>query len=403
MRKLLLFIMPVLFGLPLWAQTPCLTMEESMLEAEHDVPYAEGLEEVRAMAEDFEAGRIDVSREDDFKEVVIPVVVHVLYRLEENNISSEQIHTQIEALNRDFNAVNADRDKIPEVWRNLSTSAKFTFKLADRDPDGNWTTGITRKQTDVKNIGTEERYYLPASGGVAPWNQAFYMNIWVCELEGNSLGFAILPSSSMSSRDGIVMAPRAFGTIGTAKAPYNQGRTLVHEVGHYFGLRHLWGDDNESCGATDYIDDTPKQRSENYGCAGYPSVSCSNGPHGDMFMNYMDYSNDTCALLFTKRQVEFMQLIMKRNRRAMFYSTGVTGMEERTNYRWTVYPNPSEGVIHIEFGEDIPEEVVVMNTLGGIVARLSSPRSIERIDLGELPAGVYYLRSHDHHQTLIIR
>jgi len=374
-----------------------------MLEAEHDVPYAEGLEEVRAMAEDFEAGRIDVSREDDFKEVVIPVVVHVLYRLEENNISSEQIHTQIEALNRDFNAVNADRDKIPEVWRNLSTSAKFTFKLADRDPDGNWTTGITRKQTDVKNIGTEERYYLPASGGVAPWNQAFYMNIWVCELEGNSLGFAILPSSSMSSRDGIVMAPRAFGTIGTAKAPYNQGRTLVHEVGHYFGLRHLWGDDNESCGATDYIDDTPKQRSENYGCAGYPSVSCNNGPHGDMFMNYMDYGNDTCALLFTKRQVEFMQLIMKRNRRAMFYSTGVTGMKERTSYRWTVYPNPSEGVIHIEFGEDIPEEVVVMNTLGGIVARLSSPRSIERIDLGELPAGVYYLRSHDHHQTLIIR
>lgn len=386
-----------------FGQGTCLTEQQTMQEMESDPDFAGGMEEFRSLSEGFERGEFSESSRDGFKEVIIPVVVHVLYRLEENNVSYEQIASQIEVLNRDFNWRQTDKDLIPEVWRDLGTSAKFTFKLADRDPDGNFTNGITRTQTDVENIGTEEWYHLPNYGGVAPWTLPFYMNIWVCELKGNSLGFAILPGAKMSNRDGIVISPRAFGTMGTAKSPYNLGRTMVHEVGHYFGLRHVWGDDNEKCGATDYMDDTPKQKAENFGCKTYPSISCNNGPHGDMYVNFMDYSNDVCALLFTKRQVEFMQLVMKTNRRAMFYSNGVTEVDEITSNEWKLYPNPSEGVVHLEFGSEVPKSVELFSALGERIMQWNPSQSIERIDLSYLPKGVYYLRSTDQHQSLILR
>ncbi|NQV52781.1 MAG: T9SS type A sorting domain-containing protein [Flavobacteriales bacterium] len=403
MKKLLFTYFLTLLVSSILAQGSCLTTEQTFLESERDVSFAAGLEELQVLSEDFEQGLLEDASRDGFKEVTIPVVVHVLYRLEENNISYDQILSQIEVLNRDFNWQQSDKDLIPEVWRDLGVAAKFKFKLADRDPDGNFTNGVTRTQTDVENIGTEELYYLAHRSGVEPWTQPFYMNIWVCELKGNSLGFAILPGAKMSERDGIVISPRAFGTMGTAKAPYNMGRTMVHEAGHYFGLRHIWGSDNEKCSSTDYIDDTPKQKAENYGCNNFPSISCNNGPNGDMFMNFMDYSNDVCALLFTKRQVEFMQLVLKTNRRAMFYSNGVTAVAESRPSEWKIYPNPSDGMVHLEFGDGMPRTIEIFNAMGEVVGQWVPRKDIERRDLSSLPKGMYYLRSERHHQPLIIR
>ncbi len=403
MKKLLFTCFLALLVSTILAQGSCLTTEQTLLEMERDATFAGGMEAFQVLSEAFEHGTLDDASREGFKEVTIPVVVHVLYRLEENNISYDQILSQIEVLNRDFNWQQSDKDLIPEVWRDLGAAAKIKFKLADRDPDGNFTNGVTRTQTDVENIGTEELYYLAHRGGVAPWTQPFYMNIWVCELKGNSLGFAILPGSTMSKRDGVVISPRAFGTMGTAKPPYNLGRTMVHEAGHYFGLRHVWGSDNEKCGSTDYIDDTPKQKAENYGCKTFPSISCNNGPNGDMFMNFMDYSNDVCALLFTKRQVEFMQLVLKTNRRAMFYSNGVTSVADPNLNEWKIYPNPSTGVVHLEFGDTLPGKMELFNVMGEMVGQWIPANNIERWDLSSLPKGVYYLRSLGHHQSLILR
>jgi hypothetical protein len=403
MKRQLIVSFLLVISLILNAQESCVTVSQTQDEADRDANYAHGLNIFNDFSAAFEAGMLDSAARDGFKEVIIPVVVHVVYREDAMNISYDQIASQIAVLNRDFNWLNDDKIKIPEVWRNLGTSAKFTFRLADRDPEGNFTNGVTRTKTTVVDIGTTQQYYLSSAGGVDPWNQAHYMNVWVCELEGSVLGFAILPSKHMSERDGIVMSPKAFGTLGTVRAPYNKGRTFVHEVGHYFGLRHLWGDDDASCNATDYMDDTPVQKDENYGCAKYPSLSCNNGPHGDMFMNYMDYSNDTCALLFTKRQVEFMQLVLKTNRRALFYSNGYTGTTSLHQPNWNVYPNPAIDVVHLEYARTTPETMRLLNALGQTVKSWIPSGEMEVLDLERLPEGWYMLCSESHQQALIIK
>ena len=403
MRKLLFFLLFInVFSLT--AQDHCASDKENLREQHSDSEFDEGIQLLNALSAEFEFDQSSASVRDGFKEVTIPVVVHVLYREEENNISYEQIQSQIDVLNRDFNAENGDLDKIPEVFRALATSAQIRFRLADKDQYGNFTKGVTRTLTTVENIGTENLYHQSTRGGRDPWPQVHYMNVWVCELEGNTLGFAILPGSKMSERDGIVMSPRAFGTLGTAIEPYNLGRTFVHEVGHYLGLRHLWGSDDESCSSTDYISDTPTQLKENFGCKSFPTYSCPGQQNGDMFMNYMDYGNDSCMFLFTQRQVDLMHLVMKTNRSALFHSEGFTGIEaERNLSELKIYPNPSDGIFHVEFGEQTPSKIELVNMLGDVVYSYSPTSKIELINVRELPPGIYSLVTPSQTNQIVIR
>src|SRR5262249_32581521 len=108
-----------------------------------------------------------------------------------------------------------------------------------------------------------------------------------------------------AATDGVVILYSAFGTTGTATAPYNKGRTATHEVGHWLNLNHIWGDDQndaDKCAGTDHVDDTPNQAVMNFGAPTFPHVSCKNGPNGDMFMNYMDYTDDAAMFMFTPGQ-----------------------------------------------------------------------------------------------------
>ena len=132
-----------------------------------------------------------------------------------------------------------------------------------------------------------------------------YLNMWVCALSGGLLGYAQFPGGP-SATDGVVINTLAFGTSGTAEAPFDLGRTATHEVGHYFNLRHIWGD-TEDCSGTDFVADTPNAAGPNYGTPAFPTVSCGNGPNGDMFMNYMDYVDDAAMFLFTAQQVVRMR------------------------------------------------------------------------------------------------
>jgi len=365
----------------------------------HEAGFAEGFDQIESQIAEFDLNQFPSTR-DGFKEITIPIVVHVLYRLEEHNISYEQIASQIDVLNRDFNLLNADQAKIPDVFRSVAGKAKFTFKLANTDPYGNFTTGVTRTKTDVEYIADEMNYHKSSQGGKTPWNQALYLNIWVCEIKGGTLGWSILPGSNISERDGIVMSPRAFGTMGTAIEPYNGGRTLVHEMGHYFGLRHLWGSDDEACGFTDYMSDTPEQRSENFGCKEFPHYSCDGEPNGDMFMNYMDYGNDTCMLFFTERQVAYMQLIVKTVRRALFYSQGVTGVNDHLPSEIKLYPNPVLDQLHVEL--ETREEIRIYNALGALVYVGSDQSLIQQVDVSDWSSGVYYVHAGEHVEKLIV-
>jgi hypothetical protein len=393
----LVFISPFL-----GAQNLCLTAEKTLERIATNESYRIEMQRLDSLSMSFKEGRIS-SESRDVKQYNIPVVVHVLYEYEENNISPEQIHAQIDALNRDFNWEQSDKDKIPGIWQGIGKESGFRFHLADKDPNGDFTTGITRTKTSIKGIGSTDFYYNKQRGGINPWPLPHYVNIWVCALEGNLLGFSYLPSNSVEPNDGIVIDPRAFGSIGTAQSPYNLGRTLVHEMGHYFGLRHPWGNEEGSCTDSDYMNDTPWQREANFGCKNFPTISCSSEPDGDMFVNFMDYSNDSCSLLFTKDQVNFMQLIIRTSKVTLLHSPAITGMgEESINSRIAIYPNPSSGVFQADFFEDNSTPFEVKDALGRTV-QSGIIESGNKIDLTRFDDGMYFLVSSFGVQKLMLK
>jgi Pregnancy-associated plasma protein-A len=232
---------------------------------------------------------------------VIPVVVHVVYKLPGENISDAQIQSQITVLNKDYSAANTDKKSTPSVWKGLVTSANIQFALAKTDPKGKATKGITRTKTTKDSFPSDDSVKSSAKGGAAPWPSAKYLNIWVCNLGDRLLGYAQFPGGPPAT-DGVVILSTAFGTQGTATKPFNKGRTATHEIGHWLNLHHIWGD-TQHCEGTDLVDDTPNAQQPNFGKPKFPHISCKNGPNGDMFMNYMDYVDDDTMVMFTAGQV----------------------------------------------------------------------------------------------------
>jgi Pregnancy-associated plasma protein-A len=238
------------------------------------------------------------------KLVTIPVVVHVVYKTDEENISDEQIASQIDVLNQDYHATNADKDQVPDPWKSLAADPNISFELATKDPKGKATTGITRTETTVDEFGTDDEVKAKASGGIPPWATDRYLNLWVCNLGGGLLGYAQFPGGPAKT-DGVVILYTAFGTTGAVADPFNLGRTATHEVGHWLNLHHIWGDTND-CSGSDQVSDTPRAQAPNYGKPEWPHISCNNGPNGDMFMDYMDYVDDSAMFMFTSGQAARM-------------------------------------------------------------------------------------------------
>ena len=236
----------------------------------------------------------------------IPVVVHVVYNAAAENISDAQIKSQIVVLNDDFRRKNADIGSVPAPFQPLIGDARLQFELATVDPNGAATNGITRTNTAVNGFGTNDAVKSAATGGADPWPSDRYLNIWVCALGGGLLGYSQFPGGPAAT-DGLVILHSAFGTTGTAAAPFNLGRTVTHELGHWLNLRHIWGDDGTGCSGDDFVADTPNQGGPNYGKPVFPILSCGNAPNGDMFMNYMDYVDDAAMVMFSVGQVARMQ------------------------------------------------------------------------------------------------
>jgi hypothetical protein len=236
-------------------------------------------------------------------EIHIPVVVNVLYKTAAQNISLAQIQSQIDVLNADFNNLNSDKNKVPSAFLGSVGNSGIKFDLHS----------VVRKATNKKSWGTNDAMKKSSLGGIDPTNPELYLNMWVCNLGQGLLGYAQFPGGNPAT-DGIVVLYSAFGSKavypgGSYISRYDLGRTATHEVGHWMNLYHIWGDDGGSCSGTDRVTDTPNQGSENYGCPAFPHVSCSNGTAGDMFMNYMDYTDDRCMFMFTNGQVQRIQAV----------------------------------------------------------------------------------------------
>ncbi|MBP7245391.1 MAG: T9SS type A sorting domain-containing protein [Bacteroidia bacterium] len=322
---ILLFVCFSLITSHLTAQTRCLTHEVHQKKMEMDALYRKHfeLENNRILNN----GIIASSMLDTT--ITIPVVIHVLFNSAEQNISDEEIQSQIDILNEDFAANNASSLDVPTDWINLITDSKIRFKLAQRDPAGNNSNGIIRVSSTILEYQIfDPAIYSTSLGGSNAWPRSKYLNIWVCKLEGNALGYANFPGSS-ANQDGVVINYKAFGRNGIAKAPYNFGRTCTHEIGHWLILSHIWGDDNNDCSVSDFpitqqgIDDTPNQEGPTFRCKRFPELDdCSSTSPGIMYMNFMDYTDDKCMMFFTPGQIWRMRTTLNGIRDSLKISNG---------------------------------------------------------------------------------
>lgn len=244
---------------------------------------------------------------------VIPVVVHVVSSTTAGNISDAQINSQIDVLNRDYRKLNPDLSSLPPVFAPLAADARIEFELATTDPNGAATNGITRTSTSTASFTDDNAVKAASSGGADPWPADKYLNLWVCKLSGGLLGYAQFPGGPPAT-DGVVITHTGFGTTGTAAAPFNLGRTATHEIGHWLNLRHIWGDDDGGCNGDDFVADTPNAAGPNGGMPNFPHITCNNGPNGDLFQNYMDYTDDAGMFMFTAGQVTRMQAALDGDR-----------------------------------------------------------------------------------------
>ncbi len=282
----------------------------------------------------------------------IPVVVHVVHKTAAQNISVAQIQSQIDVLNRDFRKTNGDLNKIPAPFKPFAADARIEFVLADKDPAGNATTGIVRVATANNSFPSNDTMKSTATGGANAWPRDKYLNIWVCQLGNNLLGYAQFPGGAAAT-DGVVILHSAFGTVGSAAPPFNLGRTATHEIGHWLNLRHIWGDDGGGCNGDDFIIDTPNQGNSNPNKPTFPHISCNNGPNGDMFMNYMDYVDDDTMFMFTTGQVERMQACLDGDRASIGSQVFGTGPGLDTF--------PSTDAATLKFREDGPPITLKFN------------------------------------------
>lgn len=307
--KLLFCICMSFFLCQVMAQRNCGTMHYWTEQLSSDVQLKTRYERAQAVLPSKKEQENGIT---DLSVITIPVVIHVLYNAPGENISDDQIRSQIEVLNKDFGKLNTDINLVPQPFAPHAADTRIQFALAKADPEGRATTGIVRKKTAQTSWKQDDKMKYNISGGDDAWDSHSYLNIWVCNLNRSLLGYSTFPGAA-PDKDGVVIRTDVFGNININSAVYNKGRTTTHEVGHWLNLKHLWGDSN--CG-DDNVDDTPQQRTYNSGCSSFPQVNpdgCNPDPNGDMFMNFMDFSDDACILMFTWGQKQRMRNLFRDN------------------------------------------------------------------------------------------
>ena len=327
--------------------------------------------------------------------IKIPVVVHVLYNNASQNISEAQVKSQIDALNRDFRRINSDTANTPKRFQAIAADVQIEFYLATADPNGRATNGIVRKSTNVANWLANDKVKFSSQGGDDAWDTKSYLNIWVGNLVSGA-GYATSPGSD-AMKDGVVIHTGAFGTTN-GSGPYTLGRITVHEVGHWLGLRHIWGD--TQCG-DDLVGDTPQQSWYTQNCPTGFRSSCSNGEAGDMYMNYMDYTADACMNLFTDGQKRRMRACFEDSgpRESLLQSKGLKEpwLEEaflpETSTKISLFPNPTKDVLHINLGTEwIGKTVSIVNMNGIVVQSVKVQSPLQKLDLSSLKSGMYFVK-----------
>jgi hypothetical protein len=338
----------------------------------------------------------------------IPIVVHVIHNGESvgsgANISVAQITSQIAVLNKDYRLKNTDSLPTSHAFWGYTDDCEIEFCLATMSPQGTPTSGIDRFDYNQADYDYNDIESIIKPNTI--WDRTKYLNIWVVTLGGTAsslLGYATPPASASTDNDGVVIRTTSFGTSGNVANPYHKGRTATHEIGHYLNLKHIWGDDGSACTGTDNVSDTPNQADENYGCPSFPNVSCSNGPNGEMYMNYMDYVDDMCMKMFTTGQKTRMRAVLTSGgaRSSLTSSTGCNwpvGLQERNEGSiLSIFPNPSSNHFYIKNSIDFSADfsIEVYNALGqNMSSQISMSKQANHliaVKADGLPNGTYFV------------
>jgi hypothetical protein len=334
-------------------------------------------------------------------QLIVPVVVHVVWHTWDENITDELIVSQLEALNRDFNAQNRELEQVPYEFQDRIANVGISFCLAAKTPGGQPTNGIVRVRTIVDEAGISDSLFFDSTGGSHAWDTERYLNIWVANTGKYLSGYGTYPALAPDHKTGVVINPKFFGLNGDAK--YGSGRTLVHEIGHYFGLKHVWASD-PFCEADDDIEDTPRQKNPHYGCPEYPQSSCTDS---DMFMNFMDYVDDPCMYMFTTGQKEKIWANIENLRPALLKNTVeyycLSSMSNK-GFDFTLSPNPATSTLTLRFAEQEGglKEVQVFDLLGKLRKSVSMLANLTiLLEINDLELGMYIVKVNSRAQLLV--
>lgn len=388
MKKLILALLLVVTS-PLFAQRTCSTAAKiSQLQSE-DPGFASRHQVISRYLKDVKS--LQKSGNSQTPNVVtIPVVFHVLYKNQTQNISDAQINSQLAAMNEDYRRCNSDFwDVVPEAFQEFGADMEICFAKATITPSGMPTNGVTRKAVPEDFVFDLEYY---SEEGQPAWDSSHYLNIWIGRFPPGMLGFGTPPAAAGENYDGLCISYKYFGCNGTALAPFNKGRTVTHELGHYFGLQHPWGNDNSSCGEDtndDGVADTPAINDPHFGCPTYPenSMMCDPTDEGAMFMNFMDYADDACMAFFTLGQKAIVQATVNGPRASLL---GVK--ETYVNRNISISPNPADRFFEVKSDITVVDRIEIYNSNGQLKKSVALDKAQDRVSTDGLETGVYYLR-----------
>lgn len=318
----------------------------------------------------------------------LQTVVHVLWNTTTYNLSDSIVQATIDLVNKDLRRQNADTSSTPDYFLPVASDTEIELRLAQVDPNGQPTTGITHTYTDSTEFYAElNNMKYDATGGKTAWDTEHYLNIWVIrniesDLSGGGvyLGIGTLPGSLPEDQRGIVLrTDRFLSSYGW--------RTLTHELGHYTCLLHPEAYD--TCYDADLVTDTPIGQIEFVASCGDTIVTCGNGPNGNMYMNFMSYGEYGCQNIFTEGQKVRMLNCVETQMSGLtdYYYLGVDEVEGQIIQ---TFPNPATENLHFQSVQKGNYDV--FNLHGSIVRTGNVNIGLNQVDVSKLPNGIYLLR-----------